>query len=217
MDQLLVVNGISKSYKGQVLFSNLSFTVDEGDIVVVIGPNGSGKSTLLRISAGLELPDSGSVKIFGYDTRSSGRDTLALVRRRFVGFHFQEPLLIDNLSVIDNMLLAYTIAHPNVSITDARRECLSLLDSLGLSGKAEVKAGRLSGSERKRVDLARALVKRPKLLLADEPTSFLDSRSVELVVGTLRRYARDYGVSMLIAVFHDPVIEGLASKTIRLR
>lgn len=194
---------VRKEYPETVALAGVTLTVHAGEAVAVMGRSGSGKSTLLNMVAGLDRPTSGEIRVRGDDLNAMGERDLALFRRRHIGMIFQFFNLLDDLTVLDNVALAAQLT--GTAPGPARDRALDLLTELGIAERASVYPARLSGGERQRVAVARALMNRPALLLADEPTGALDSRSGEQVVDLLLDL-NQIGQT-LILVTHD---EGLA-------
>ncbi|MEG3626480.1 ABC transporter ATP-binding protein [Streptomyces poriticola] len=194
------LDGVHKEYGDTKALDGLSLEIRAGDAVAVMGPSGCGKSTLLNMVAGLDRPTSGTVEVQGHDVGKLNETGLALFRRRNVGMIFQFFNLIDDLPVLDNVALAAQLT--GTPARQARRRALELLDELGVAERRNNYPTTLSGGERQRVAVARALMNRPALLLADEPTGALDSRSGEQVMDLLIDL-NQIGQTLLI-VTHDP-------------
>ncbi|WP_405477141.1 ABC transporter ATP-binding protein [Streptomyces sp. NBC_00009] len=194
------LDGVHKEYGDAKALDGLSLEIRAGDAVAVMGPSGCGKSTLLNMVAGLDRPTSGTVEVQGHDLGKLNETGLALFRRRNVGMIFQFFNLIDDLPVLDNVALAAQLT--GTPAKQARRRALELLDELGVAKRRNNYPATLSGGERQRVAVARALMNRPALLLADEPTGALDSRSGEQVMDLLIDL-NQIGQTLLI-VTHDP-------------
>ncbi|WP_431783513.1 ABC transporter ATP-binding protein [Streptomyces chumphonensis] len=194
------LDGVHKEYGDAKALDGLSLEIRAGDAVAVMGPSGCGKSTLLNMVAGLDRPTSGTVEVHGHDLGKLNETGLALFRRRNVGMIFQFFNLIDDLPVLDNVALAAQLT--GTAARQARRRALELLDELGVAKRRDNYPATLSGGERQRVAVARALMNRPALLLADEPTGALDSRSGEQVMDLLIDL-NQIGQTLLI-VTHDP-------------
>ncbi|MFE5208126.1 ABC transporter ATP-binding protein [Streptomyces sp. NPDC056600] len=194
------LDGVHKEYGDAKALDGLSLEIRAGDAVAVMGPSGCGKSTLLNMVAGLDRPTSGTVEVQGHDLGKLNETGLALFRRRNVGMIFQFFNLIDDLPVLDNVALAAQLT--GTTVRQARRRALELLDELGVAERRNNHPVTLSGGERQRVAVARALMNRPALLLADEPTGALDSRSGEQVMDLLIDL-NQIGQTLLI-VTHDP-------------
>ncbi|WP_031072561.1 ABC transporter ATP-binding protein [Streptomyces sp. NRRL S-118] len=194
------LDGVHKEYGDAKALDGLSLEIRTGDAVAVMGPSGCGKSTLLNMVAGLDRPTSGTVEVQGHDLGKLNETGLALFRRRNVGMIFQFFNLIDDLPVLDNVSLAAQLT--GTPARQARRRALELLDELGVALRRNNYPATLSGGERQRVAVARALMNRPALLLADEPTGALDSGSGEQVMDLLIDL-NQIGQTLLI-VTHDP-------------
>ena len=194
------LDGVRKEYGETPALDGVSLEIRAGEAVAVMGPSGCGKSTLLNMVAGLDRPTSGSVVVDGEDLGRLNETGLALFRRRRIGMVFQFFNLIDDLSALDNVALAAQLT--GSSAAQARRRALELLDELGVADRRNAYPAVLSGGERQRVSVARALMNRPALLLADEPTGALDSRSGEQVMDLLIDL-NQLGQTLLM-VTHDP-------------
>jgi putative ABC transport system ATP-binding protein len=196
---------VRKEYSDSVALDGVSLEIRAGEAVAVMGPSGSGKSTLLNMVAGLDRPTGGSVVVNGEDLGSLNETGLALFRRRRIGMIFQFFNLLDDLPALDNVALAAQLT--GTPSAQARARALELLDELGIAGRRNIYPAQLSGGERQRVAVARALMNRPALLLADEPTGALDSRAGEQVMDLLLDL-NEIGQTLLL-VTHD---EGLATR-----
>ncbi|MFF9765761.1 ABC transporter ATP-binding protein [Streptomyces sp. NPDC014636] len=194
------LDDVHKEYGDAKALDGIDLEIRAGEAVAVMGPSGCGKSTLLNMVAGLDRPTSGTVQIHGQDLRTLNETGLALFRRRHIGMIFQFFNLIDDLPALDNVALAAQLT--GTSARQARRRALELLDELGIADRKDTYPAALSGGERQRVAVARALMNRPALLLADEPTGALDSRSGEQVMDLLIDL-NQIGQTLLI-VTHDP-------------
>jgi len=182
-DAVVELTNVRKEYSDSVALDGVSLTVRAGEAVAVMGPSGSGKSTLLNMIAGLDRPTSGEVVVHGTGLGKLSETGLALFRRRGIGMIFQFFNLLDDLSALDNVALAAQLT--GTTAGQARKRALELFGELGISSRKNVYPAQLSGGERQRVAVARALMNRPALLLADEPTGALDSRSGEQVMDLL--------------------------------
>lgn len=194
------LDGVRKEYGDSAALDGVSLEIRAGEAVAVMGPSGCGKSTLLNMVAGLDRPTAGSVVVHGEDLGTLSETGLALYRRRRVGMVFQFFNLIDDLSALDNVALAAQLT--GSPARQARRRALELLDELGIAGRRNAYPAALSGGERQRVAVARALMNRPAVLLADEPTGALDSRAGEQVMDLLIDL-NQIGQTLLM-VTHDP-------------
>jgi putative ABC transport system ATP-binding protein len=187
---------------GPPALEGVDLTVAAGESVAVMGPSGSGKSTLLHLVAGLDRPTAGEVEVAGTVLNKLSETALARFRRERVGIVFQFFHLLEDLTARDNVLLPAQLA--GVSRREARERADELLDALGMAGRADAYPARLSGGERQRVAVARALVNRPPLLLADEPTGAVDARAGAQIMELLR----DLNASgqTILLVTHDPAL-----------
>ncbi|MER5637881.1 ABC transporter ATP-binding protein [Kitasatospora sp. NPDC002227] len=191
---------VRKDFGDYAALDGVSLTIGAGEAVAVMGPSGSGKSTLLNLVSGLDRPSSGSVVVGGQDLGGLDEKGLALFRRRTIGVVFQFFNLLDDLPALDNIALAGQLS--GLKASAARERGLELMGELGIADRRDVYPAALSGGERQRVATARALMNRPALLLADEPTGALDSRSGEQVMQLLADL-NELGQTLLI-VTHDP-------------
>ena len=197
---------------GRVALRDVSFDVEPGEMVLVTGPSGAGKSVLVRILFGAETPTDGQGIVNGRNLARLDRPTLAALRRE-LGVVSQDSRLIDRLCVLDNVAVAAEVA--GEGRTAARARASDLLDMVGLSDVAEAPAHILSAGERQRVGLARALVNRPSLLLADEPTSSLDPDSAEQILSLLKEVHRD-GTTVLVATHDEEALASFDCRTLMM-
>jgi putative ABC transport system ATP-binding protein len=212
---VLRLEGVDKEYsepQGALLVLNkLKLSVRRGEIVMVTGPSGSGKTTMLQIAGCLIRPTAGLVEIAGKDLAGAPESARLDARRRHLGFVFQSFHLLSALPASENVALALRLKRQPKG--DARVH--DVLEVLGLGAKARKYPGQLSGGERQRVAIARALVGRPDLILADEPTSQLDSVSAAVVGGLLRRAAHEFNTAVIVTT-HDPRLGSIADRRIAL-
>ncbi len=210
---VVTLDDVRKSYAGTVALNGVSLRIRRGEAVAVMGPSGCGKSTLLNMIAGLDRPTSGSVAVHGEDLSRLDEKGLALFRRRRIGMIFQFFNLLDDLSALDNVALAAQLT--GTAPAQARRRALELLDELGIAGRRDAYPGVLSGGERQRVAVARALMNRPAVLLADEPTGALDSRSGEQVMDLLIDL-NQIGQTLLMVTHEQALAIRCASRVVTL-
>ena len=180
---MIRIRSLYKSFKGQMVFSDLNLDIPEGGVTVIIGPSGTGKSVLMKHILGLIKPDSGSILIDGRDVTTMKEVDLKDVRKEF-GVCFQDAALFDSMTVEENVAFPYTI-HTSLSKDEIKREVARLLRDVGLSGIEEKMPSQLSGGMKKRVGLARALAMNPRFIFFDEPTSGLDpviSRAINMLI-----------------------------------
>ena len=212
------VKNLVKKFHGQTVLHGIDLNVQEGEVVAIIGPSGSGKTTLLRSINLLEQPESGTIRVgdVTIDTARSFSQQKGLIRRlrQHVGFVFQSFNLFPHRTVLENIIEGPVIVKgedKNESIVRARE----LLAKVGLNGKENSYPRRLSGGQQQRVACARAIMARPSVIFADEPTGNLDSRSSREVLGFLRNSVRDYGQS-IVMVTHDPRAASFADRVLVL-
>ncbi|MFF6999837.1 ABC transporter ATP-binding protein [Streptomyces sp. NPDC008313] len=204
---------VRKDYGETAALDGVSLGIRAGEAVAVMGPSGCGKSTLLNMIAGLDRPTSGSVVVHGEDVGGLSEKGLALYRRRRIGMVFQFFNLIDDLSALDNVALSAQLT--GTPARQARRRALELLDELGIAGRRNAYPARLSGGERQRVAVARALMNRPALLLADEPTGALDSRSGEQVMDLLLDL-NQIGQTLLMVTHDERLAQRCAGRIVEM-
>ena len=192
----------------------LSLEVQRGRFLAIVGPSGSGKSTLLGLIAGLDSPSSGDVVIDGVNITNLGEDGLARLRGEKIGFVFQFFHLIPSLTAFENISVPMEIAA--VPDADPRRRAQSLIEEVGLAGRAHHYPSQLSGGEQQRVALARALANNPPIVLADEPTGNLDSTNGRHIMELLRTIHKTRGTTVVL-VTHDAELASLADSRLVLR
>ena len=207
------MKNVYKSYEnGNIKALNgINLTIGEGEFVSIIGPSGSGKSTLLNMLGALDVPDSGSINVAGEDLSSSKK--LNEFRAQKIGFIFQLHNLIPNISVVENIEIP--MFTQKMSSKEMRANALKLLDDVGLKDKAEIMPNKLSGCERQRVAIARALANNPSIILADEPTGSLDSKTSSKILKQLIDLHKDKNVTLII-VTHDMDVAKLADRVIEV-
>ncbi|MDR1818956.1 MAG: ABC transporter ATP-binding protein [Methanobrevibacter sp.] len=213
MTPIIKINNLKKSYEmGNIKALNgINLEIEKGDFVSIIGQSGSGKTTLLNMIGALDIADEGSVEVSGYNLNKM--KNLNKFRSIEVGFIFQLHNLIPNLSSVENIEIPMYIH--NYSSKERRKRALELLDLVGLKDKAETKPTKLSGGERQRVAIARALVNRPSIILADEPTGSLDSKTSKDILDLLIDLHEKENVTLII-VTHDLNIAKLANREIEV-
>ncbi len=186
-----------------------SILVERGEFVAVVGRSGSGKSTLLHMLGGLDRPDSGKVYIEGRDIFALKDEQLAVFRRRKIGFIFQDYNLIPSLNVWENIVLPIGLDGKRVN----RDFVMDIVKNIGMEDRLQATPGMLSGGQKQRVAIARALASRPAIILADEPTGNLDSRTEMEVISILKRCVDKYGQT-LVMITHDETIAQMADRII---
>jgi putative ABC transport system ATP-binding protein len=214
MSVLMEAQGLEKSFHTEdverPVLRGLSLAVDQGEWVAAMGPSGCGKSTMLHLLGGLDLPDAGSVRLGDDEITNLNSGDRARLRRRRVGYVFQQYNLIPHLDVAANVELPQRLA--GATRREARSRTIELLGALGLAGRERNLPGTLSGGEQQRVAIARAVANHPDLLLADEPTGALDSESATLVLDLLRE--QHDGGQTIVMVTHDPRVAAAADRIV---
>ena len=201
MKPILTAKNLTKSYaKGILALNKVSFTLDQGKVLVVMGPSGSGKSTLIRTINGLETFDKGELNVLGIKIRADSDERKIQKIRRRVGMVFQQFNLFPHLSILENITLA-PIQVQKRNKKEAEEYGMHLLCQMGIESHAKKYPGQLSGGEQQRVAIARSLALKPELLLFDEPTSALDPERINEVLDAMRRLA-DQGMTMIV-VTHE--------------
>lgn len=214
-----IVKSYSKDSIGDTpVLRGVSVEVERGEFLALVGASGAGKSTLLHILASIDLPDSGSVlftvaeKTYTYTTME--HSALCDLRNKHIGFVFQFHHLLPEFTAIENVILPLLIGGAGRS--EAKRIALPLLERVGLAHRAEHFPNELSGGEQQRIAIARALVNKPSILFADEPTGNLDSANTESVLKLLKDLQEEFGISLIIAT-HSEIVAGRASRIVRMR
>jgi len=213
----LSLEGVTKTYyigasKIKAL-NNISLKLKEGESLCIMGPSGSGKTTLLKVSAGLLKPDSGKVKLFGMDIYALSDKERIKLRRLLTAFMFQEDLLIETMSIKENVELPLIIEGYSKEAREPLVE--KALKNVGLENKSDRKPSEVSGGERRRISLARCLVKSPKIIFVDEPTSNLDSVTASAMLQLLKEL-NEKGATIILST-HDPLVAEIFNNIIYLR
>jgi putative ABC transport system ATP-binding protein len=194
------------------VLNDISLTVEPGEFLVITGSSGSGKTTLLTLLSGLDKPTSGRVFIDHQDITDALEDDLAPLRNRMIGFVFQSFHLIPSMSAIENIMFPAELQ----GLSNAEKKARQLLERVGLSDRADNLPSQLSGGEKQRVSLCRAMINAPKLLFADEPTGNLDSKNGRIVFEQLVEMKNGQGAT-LILVTHNPKFAATADRVLRLK
>ena len=215
---LLPVRHLAQTYgKGESSFDALrgvSFDIHAGESLAIVGKSGSGKSTLMHLLALMDEPTSGTIALDGDDTRMLRGHRLNAIRNKTFGFVFQQFFLTSSQSVLENVILPLKIA--GVPRSERKRRATDALEQLGLADKAKNKAMDLSGGEKQRAVIARALVNNPRIIFADEPTGNLDSRTGQVVEDILFTLNREHGITLII-VTHDEDLAAHCDRRIAIR
>lgn len=211
---MIQLHDIRKSFGSLQVLKGIDLTINQGEIVSIVGPSGAGKTTLLQIIGTLDRADSGRVLFDGVDVSVYNEKQLSAFRNRHIGFVFQFHQLLPEFSAVENVMMPALIA--GASMADARRRAMEMLDFLGLIDRATHKPAELSGGEKQRVAVARALVNRPQVILADEPSGSLDTQNKEELHQLFFDLRREMGQTFII-VTHDEELAATTDRTIRLR
>ncbi len=200
------------SLRKQILF-DINLILMPGEVVILKGPSGSGKTTLLTLLGGLRSAQSGSLQVFGEELAKARKGQLVKIRRH-IGYIFQAHNLLECLTARQNVQMSIEL-HNDYSAREAQEKSMAMLESVGLGDRINYYPQKLSGGQKQRVAIARALVSRPKMVLADEPTASLDSKSGHDVVELMQQLAREQGCTILI-VTHDNRILDMADRILEL-
>jgi len=196
-----------------VALDRVDFTVQQGEFSALCGPSGSGKTTLLNLLGTLDRPTSGRVLVGGEDTSEMGEAARAKLRLRKLGFVFQSYNLVPVLSALENV--EFVLLLQGVESVERRRRSLAVLADVGLAELAEKRPNEMSGGQQQRVAVARAIASQPEIVLADEPTANLDSKTAEDLLDLMQRMNRERGVTFLFST-HDPRVMARARRVVRL-
>jgi putative ABC transport system ATP-binding protein len=210
--------GLTKVYRmGRVevrALDGVNLTVEPGEFLCIMGPSGSGKSTLLNLIGCLDQPTEGTVILDGQDAGHLSRHRLPHIRREKIGFVFQQHNLLPGLTALENVMLP--LRYVGVGRGERRRRARAMLEQVGLGDRVSHRATELSGGERQRVAIARALINHPAIVLADEPTGEVDSRTAQRIMELLRSLNQSQGQTFLI-VTHDPLVARATDRIIRFQ
>lgn len=210
---MIEIQDIYKSFGNLQVLGGVSLTVGRGEIVAIVGPSGAGKTTLLQIAGSLDRPDSGSVTYDGVDITGLKERRLAEFRNRNIGFIFQFHELLPEFTALENVAMPGLIAgRRRKEVMEEARELLTLL---GLADRLEHRPAELSGGEKQRTAIARALINNPRIVLADEPTGSLDSHNREEIHAIISRLCATRGHTFLI-VTHDPTLASIAHRVVSM-
>ena len=218
MAAVIEIQDLVKDYKvGEMLvhvLKGISFEIERGDFVSIMGPSGSGKSTLMNILGCLDKPTSGTYTLDGISVGNLTRDQLAEIRNKKIGFVFQQFNLLARTSATENVELP--MMYTDASARERRERAMKALLAVGLAGREEHQPSQLSGGQQQRVAIARSLVNDPSIILADEPTGALDSRTSIEIMAIFQRLNREKGITMIV-VTHDPDVATYSNRSIHFK
>jgi len=210
---MIKLDNITRSFGSLKVLKGISLNVNDGEIVSITGPSGAGKTTLLQIMGSLDKPDGGSVLYDGRDITAMGEKELSAFRNRHIGFVFQFHQLLPEFTAIENIMIPQLIA--GCSMKQASVRAAELLDMMGLTDRADHKPAELSGGEKQRIAVARALANKPDVILADEPSGSLDTKNKEELHNLFFKLREMLGQTFVI-VTHDEQLAALADRRIHI-
>ena len=212
---ILRTNDLKKYYGQEPVLvkalDGITIEIEQGSFTAIVGTSGSGKSTLLHMLGGLDTPTSGSVVVDGQELNGMDRNELTIFRRRKIGFIFQNYNLVPNLNIYDNIVLPVELDGREPDET----YMMEVVRTLGLDDKLSRKPGKLSGGQQQRAAIARALAAKPAIILADEPTGNLDSRTSQEVIGLLQTTSKNFHQTIVMITHNDEIAQS-ADRTIRI-
>ena len=211
---MIEIKGVTKSFGSLQVLKGIDLCIEKGEIVSIVGPSGAGKTTLLQILGTLDKPDNGSVVVDGIETSTLSTNKLSEFRNKHLGFVFQFHQLLPEFTAIENIMIPAYIA--GMKPKEARIRAEELLEFMGLSNRANHKPNELSGGEKQRVAVARALMNNPAVILADEPSGSLDSKNKEELHKLFFELRDKFGQTFVI-VTHDETLATLTDRTIHLK
>ena len=218
MAAVIRIANLVKDYRlGEVpvhVLKGISLEIERGDFVAIMGPSGSGKSTLMNILGCLDKPTTGEYRLDDVDVSALGRDQLAEIRNQKIGFVFQQFNLLARTSAVENVELP--LLYTTTPAAERRARAMGALESVGLADRFEHQPSQLSGGQQQRVAIARAIVTHPRIILADEPTGALDSRTSIEIMAIFQRLNREAGMTVIV-VTHEPDIAAYASRNIHFK
>jgi putative ABC transport system ATP-binding protein len=218
MASLIEARNVTKKYKMDKVtveaLRGVSIKIEKGDFIVIVGPSGSGKSTLLHLLGALDRPTSGQVLVDGKDISKMDDWSLAMIRRKKIGFVFQSFNLIPTLNALENVMIPLEPVKMDMNVAISRAQ--GLLELLDLKDRMLHKPGELSGGQRQRVSIARALINDPEIILADEPTGNLDTVTGRKVVEAMLHWNQDHDKTFVL-VTHDPSLLDFATRKVYIR
>ena len=211
---MIDIKGITKSFGQLQVLKGIDLHIEKGEVVSIVGPSGAGKTTLLQIIGTLDKPDSGEIIIDGTDVRKLSSKKLSEFRNKRIGFVFQFHQLLPEFTAVENIMIPALIS--GEAKGEAKKRAMELLDFMGLADRAKHKPAELSGGEKQRVAVARALVNKPAVILADEPSGSLDSKNTE-ELHQLFFDLRDKTGQTFVIVTHDENLAKITDRTIKMK
>lgn len=211
---MIKISNIKKSFGNLQVLKGIDLTINEGEIVSIVGPSGAGKTTLLQIIGTLDKADSGEIIIDNTNVSHLSNNKLADFRNRNIGFIFQFHQLLPEFTALENVMIPAFIM--GISKSEAQEKAMKLLQFLNLTDRASHKPNQLSGGEKQRVAVARALINNPKVILADEPSGSLDSQNKEELHNLFFKLRDEFGQTFVI-VTHDEQLASITDRTIKMR
>ena len=211
---MIDIKNITKSFGNLQVLKDINLHINKGEVVSIVGPSGAGKTTLLQIIGTLDKPDSGTICLDGIDVNKLSTRKLSDFRNQHIGFVFQFHLLLPEFTALENIMIPAYIA--GKSNSEAKQHALELLEFMGLSDRANHKPAELSGGEKQRVAVARALVNKPAVILADEPSGSLDSKN-KAELHQLFFDLRDKFGQTFVIVTHDEGLAAITDRTIHMK
>ncbi|MFH0749349.1 MAG: ABC transporter ATP-binding protein [Candidatus Gottesmanbacteria bacterium] len=216
---MINLHKVSKEYRlsGESFFAlrDVSFEIKKKELTAILGPSGSGKSTVMHIMGLLDTPTSGTIKINGQDVSKYSDTELSLARNELIGFVFQQFNLINKLTILENILLPTIYTRKKLPF-DPKTRAMELITRFGLLGKERSFPNKISGGQQQRVAVARALIMNPKLILADEPTGNLDTKTGNAILDLLEKLNKDEGVTIVI-ITHEPDVASRCKRKLYIR
>ena len=210
---MIDIKGITKSFGSLQVLKGINLHIDKGEVVSIVGPSGAGKTTLLQIMGTLDKPDNGEISVDGVDVMSLSSNKLSDFRNQHIGFVFQFHQLLPEFTALENIMIPAYIGGKGTA--EAKKRALELLDFMGLADRANHKPNELSGGEKQRVAVARALVNNPAVVLADEPSGSLDSKNKAELHQLFFDLCDKFGQTFVI-VTHDEHLASITDRTIHI-
>lgn len=214
LKNMIDIKNITKSFGSLQVLKDIDLHIGKGEVVSIVGPSGAGKTTLLQIIGTLDKPDTGEITIDGVDVSSLSKKKMSDFRNRHIGFVFQFHQLLPEFTALENIMIPAFIA--GMSKSDAKKRAEELLQFMGLSERASHKPNELSGGEKQRIAVARALVNNPAVILADEPSGSLDTQNKEELHQLFFKLRDEYGQTFVI-VTHDEHLAEITDRTIKMK